>query len=98
MGDVRGGGTGETHVALEGHAAVDAEEQDDVAAGVEGVGEQALVLLLRRPQAVFHRLRDVFVVPGLDHEVADACEGWLVRASGGSSWQFGRWEMFVLSE
>lgn len=44
-----------------------------MAAGVECFGEQLLVLFLRGPDAVLHRLDDVVVVPAFDHKVPDAC-------------------------
>lgn len=67
-----GGGGGGCHagVALEGAAVVDGEEEDDVAAGVVGVGEDGEVFLLGGPGAVtlcdFHILN----VPTFDHEVS----------------------------
>lgn len=39
----------ETYIALESHASVDAEEQDDVTAGVECFSKQRLILFLRGP-------------------------------------------------
>lgn len=53
----------DTYIALESHASVDAEEQDDVAAGVECFCKQRLVLFLCGPEAIFHRLCDVIMIP-----------------------------------
>lgn len=58
------------NVLTEGAAVVDGEEEDDVAAGVVGVGEEGEVFLLGGPGAVtlcdFHILN----VPTFDHEVS----------------------------
>ena len=62
-----------TYIALESHASIHGEEQDDVAASVERFGEQGLVLFLGGPDAVLHCLYDVVVVPAFDHEIPDAC-------------------------
>ena len=40
---------------------------------MESFGEEAFVLLLRGPEAIFHRLNDVVMVPRLDHEVSNTC-------------------------
>ena len=65
-----GGGRGEIYGALECHAFVYAEKENNVAAGVEGVGEELCVFLLRRPCAVFLCFGDVAMVPAFDHKVA----------------------------
>lgn len=59
---------GVTYGALESHALVDAEEQDNRATSMECISEEACVLLLSGPNVVSLRINDILHVPGFDDE------------------------------
>lgn len=60
---VLGNAREQAYVALECHALIDTEEQDDMSAGVKSFCKKTLVLLLSGPQPISHGLCDVIVVP-----------------------------------